>query len=131
MRWNWWNYQVTCSTSKSASHILTTMQMFQRATQNTKNVTFFFFSVEDIKKHEETFELERRYALAKTISGTRSHHCYIPVSKNKMCMKRILQDRIFTDVSAGQQVDSEHSETAEQSQADQQQNSTRIGSRSK
>ena len=112
-----------------ANHILTPMQMFQWATENIKNITFFFISAEDIKKHEETFELERRYALAKTITGTRSHHCFIPISKNKIRMKRISQDRIFTDVSTGQQVDSERSETAEyleseQSQADQLQNST-------
>lgn len=73
--------------------------MFEWASENIKNITFVFVSVEDIAMHEKTYELEKRYASANTISGTRSHHSFVPMSQQKLKMKRISQDAMFTEVS--------------------------------
>ena len=61
--------------------------MFQCATQNTVGITFFYMSDEEVTTHIKLYELEQRYSRCSTVSGTRSHHCFIPQSKSTLVMK--------------------------------------------
>jgi hypothetical protein len=63
------------------NHIVTANDMFQWACQNIKGITFVFVSANDVEHNEKQYELDLRYSAVKTLSGTRSHHSFIPVSE--------------------------------------------------
>lgn len=81
------------------NHILTPHQMYEWANGNIENVKFLYVSTEDIRLHETELELEKRYTSAKTVTGTRSHHSYIPIANGKLEMRRISEDVTFSIVS--------------------------------
>ena len=54
----------------------------------------------DVLENAIKSELSSRFALAQTISGTRSHHCFISVSGSELQMKRISADTAYTVVSS-------------------------------
>ena len=45
-----------------------------------------------VSKNAKTCQLEQRYLNCSTISGTRFHHCFIPLSKSKLVIKRLSLD---------------------------------------
>ena len=47
---------------------------------------------QEVSKNAKTYQLEQRYLNCTTISGTKSHHCFIPLSKSKLAMKRLSLD---------------------------------------
>ena len=66
--------------------------MFEWANTNISGIKFFYISDEDVSNHIISYQLESRYSQCKTISGTRSHHCFIPMSESSLIMKRISKD---------------------------------------
>lgn len=95
----------------NCNQILTASNMFQWSHKNIKGVQFLFVSSEDISQHEKDFKLEERYTEAKTVSGTRSHHSFIPVSSHTLEMRRISQDSIFNTVKTSSTQVSESEES--------------------
>ena len=47
---------------------------------------------QEVSKNAKTYQLEQRYLNCTTISGTRSHYCFIPLSKSKLIIKRLSLD---------------------------------------
>ena len=72
--------------------ILTPQELFSWCVKNIQGISFLYVSTEDIQSNEEKFGLENRYALVKTIPGTRSHHAFIPTLEDCLDMKRISAD---------------------------------------
>ena len=66
--------------------------MFQRATQNIVGIIFFYISDEEVTSNIKAYELKQRYSRCPTVSGSRSHHCFIPQSKSTLAMKRLSSD---------------------------------------
>ena len=75
--------------------IMTPKDMFEWCIENIPGITFHYISTEDVKANEKSFNLEARFGQAKTINGTRSHHCFIPTGDCLM-MKRISADNDHT-----------------------------------
>ena len=55
--------------------------MFQWAKQNIAGINFFNVADQEVLKNAKTYQLEQKYSNCTTISGTRSHHCFIPLSQ--------------------------------------------------
>ena len=55
--------------------------MFQWAKQNIAGIIFFNVADQEVSKNAKTYQLEQKYSNCTTISGTRSHHCFIPLSQ--------------------------------------------------
>ncbi|KAJ8020090.1 Nucleolar protein 58 [Holothuria leucospilota] len=51
---------------------------------------------EDVKTNAEAHNLEERYRASKTISGTLSHHSFVPISESTMQMRRLSGDDLWT-----------------------------------
>ena len=49
-------------------------------------------SDEKVTSDVKAYELEQRYPRCSTVSGTPSHHCFIPQSKSTLAMKRLSSD---------------------------------------
>ena len=49
-------------------------------------------SDEEVTSNIKAYELEQRYLRCSTVSGTRSHHCFITQSKSTLAMKRLSSD---------------------------------------
>lgn len=80
------------------NQITTPVQMFEWAQKNITGIQFQFVSTQDVEKHIESKELEQRYSALKTIPGTRSHHCFLPLSHSELQMRRISFDVEFSTV---------------------------------
>ncbi|KAJ8038187.1 hypothetical protein HOLleu_19193 [Holothuria leucospilota] len=77
--------------------------MYSWAVKNIDGVKFFtYISDEDVKTNAEAHNLEERYRASKTISGTRSHHSFVPISESTMQMLRLSGDDLWTTVSLGE-----------------------------
>ena len=74
------------------NQILSHNQTFQCATQNIVGIIFLYMSDEEVTSNIKAYELEQRYSRCSTVSGTRSHHCFIPQSKSTLSMKRLSSD---------------------------------------
>jgi hypothetical protein len=84
------------------NHILTAIQMFNWASEHIDGVKFLFVSADDVTDNSVHFDLPSRFASATTVTGTRSHHSFIPVCEVEMTMKRISADSEFTVVTFGE-----------------------------
>jgi hypothetical protein len=80
------------------NQITTPALMFEWAQKNITGIKFLFESTQEVEKHTEIKELEQRYSVIKTIPGTRSHHCFLPVSHSELQMRRISLDVDFSTV---------------------------------
>ena len=49
-------------------------------------------SDEEVTSNIKAYYLEQKYSRFSTVSGTRSHHCFIPQSKSTLAMKRLSSD---------------------------------------
>lgn len=63
---------------------------------NMKGIHFFWITKASIDLHVKDFKLDERYSAAKTISGIRSHHAFVRVSKSSVMMRRIFLDSFET-----------------------------------
>ena len=91
----------------TTGHILTPQDFYTWASENIKNIHFFFVSSEEVNNHKHT--IENRMQEAKTVKGSRSHHKFVPVSKHELQMYRFSSDDASTVFNIGtneeQQVD--------------------------
>jgi len=60
-------------------------------------IQFFFAHKETVALHRDS--LTDRFETVQTVSGTCSHHCYVPLSDNKLKMFRLSGDTTGTTVS--------------------------------
>ena len=72
--------------------------MFQWASANISGVKFFYMDNQEVSNHTVLYQLEYRYSQCKTISGTRLHHSFAPLSKSLLLVKKILKDENGTQV---------------------------------
>ena len=77
-------------------------QMFQCATQNIVGIIFFYMSDEEVNNNIKAYELKLSYSRCSTVTGTRSHHCFIPQSTPTFVVKRFSTDegakvKLFND----------------------------------
>ena len=92
------------------NQILTPHDLYQFGNDNIKGIQFFWVTKESVDQHINDFGLEDRYSSAKTVSGTRSHHAFVPLSKSIIVMRRISSDTFGTTAVV---TDSYHSEPEE------------------
>lgn len=92
------------------NQILTPHDLYQFGNDNIKGIQFFWVTKESVDQHINDFGLEDRYSSAKTVSGTRSHHAFVPLSKSIIMMRRISSDTFGTTAVV---TDSYHSEPEE------------------
>ena len=85
-------------------HILTASKMYDWSSRNIPGVKFFYVSAADVVENERSFDLPARFDKAVKVTGTRSHHCFIPISKTELQMKRISADDHSTVVGRDQSV---------------------------
>jgi len=81
----------------SGGHILTPGQLHDWAVANIKGILFFYVSTDDIEHHKEM--LAERFDTARTVPGTRSHHCFKPTSSTSMEISRVSVDEVATTVT--------------------------------
>jgi hypothetical protein len=61
---------------------MTPHQLFEWATANVPAIHFGYCSKDDYEREQQN--LERRFHLSRTISGTRKLHSFVPISKSKV-----------------------------------------------
>ncbi|XP_033127584.1 uncharacterized protein LOC117125231, partial [Anneissia japonica] len=76
----------------TSGHILTPLDMFEWASANIPGIKFLHVTKKDVSENDEKFKLNERFALSTTLTGTRSHHCFIPLGDGTLVMKRISAD---------------------------------------
>jgi len=69
--------------------IVTTQKLFEWAQQFFKKIEFDFCTLDEYKSHEEY--LKERFAVAKTINGTRAFHSFKP------CKEDSLECKVFSN----------------------------------
>ena len=80
----------------TVGHILTASQMYDWSCANINGIKFFYISMADVIQNEKNFDLPARFETAAKLTGTRSHHSFIPISSNSLNMKRISTDDHYT-----------------------------------
>lgn len=81
------------------NHIITPFDMFQWASESIPGVTFLYVSSSDVSDNAAKYDLESRFMQASTLSGTRSHHSFRPISESQLRMKRLSADTFDSVVS--------------------------------
>ena len=79
----------------TSGHILTASEMHEWASAHIPGVVFFFVTA-NVSENAIRNDLPSRFASAQTISGTHSHHRFLPVSGAELQMKCISADTDFT-----------------------------------
>ncbi|XP_071950769.1 uncharacterized protein [Antedon mediterranea] len=69
------------------NQILKADDMYRWVCDHIQGIKFFFVTDEQIQLNKEKYDLDTRYALSKTIAGTRSHHSFVPISESKLEMR--------------------------------------------
>ena len=67
--------------------ILTQRQLYESASEEISGITSFYVSSDNIQRNR--LFLENRFSLGKTIPGTCSYHCFVPISDTEMRFSRI------------------------------------------
>ena len=82
------------------NQILMPLNLFDWTSKNICNIDFIYISAKKITEHCRKNNLNERYELTKVEKGlgTRSHHCYKPISTNSLEIRRISSDDIFSVV---------------------------------
>ena len=82
------------------NHIFMPVDLFDWASKNICNIDFIYINAEEITEHCQKNNLNERYELPKVEKGlgTRSHHCYKPISTNSLEIRRVSSDDIFSVV---------------------------------
>ena len=68
------------------------LELYNYARNNIKGIFFEYVQNAEILKHSRS--QNKRFSNSSTVTGTRSHHCFIPTLNGKMNI-----DRISTDIS--------------------------------
>ena len=82
------------------NHIPMPLDLFDWASTNICNIDFIYISAAEITEHCQKNNLNECYELAKVEKGlgTRSCHCYKPISTNSLEIRRVSSDGIFSVV---------------------------------
>ena len=83
------------------NQILTPHDMYNWLKNNVDGIDFFFISQDQVKLNSIKYKLPERFEACKTIAGVRSHHSFIPCVGNKLEMRRVSLDSIYTIVTLG------------------------------
>ena len=83
------------------NQILTPHDMYSWARNNIHGIEFFYVTQNQVQENAIKFKLIERFDACKTIAGIRSHHSFIPCTGNKLEMRRVSSDDIFTIVKLG------------------------------
>ena len=75
------------------NQILSVEKMYEFCTKNIKGIHFYLIPLSDLDNVRES--LKPRFAMAKTLSGTRSYHHYKPLSTRSIGFKRTSEDESF------------------------------------
>ncbi|GBM99055.1 hypothetical protein AVEN_161260-1 [Araneus ventricosus] len=65
------------------NQILTTAEMFEFCQEHLKGITFTYIKDEEIIQHHN-IQLLDQFENSVTITGTRSFHCFVPVSESNL-----------------------------------------------
>ena len=79
--------------------------MYNWAVSNVDKIRFFFVTTQNIQDNASSFSLDQRFSDTKKVAGTRSHHSFIPQSSNKMEMRRVSGDDMYTSVYIGSDIE--------------------------
>ena len=82
----------------SSGHILTPEDFYNWCTTNIHNITFRYITTEQIQTHES--KICERMANAKTLTGSRSHHKFVPINDHDLRMFRLSADDSSTLINA-------------------------------
>ena len=85
-------------------HTLTASKMYDWSRRNIPGVKFFYVSAADVVENERSFDMPAQFDKEVKVTGTKSNHCFIPISKTKLQMKRISADDHSTVVGRDQSV---------------------------
>ena len=85
------------------NQILTPHHMFTWADQNIDGIKFSFVS-DDVNGNTHLYQLEECYSSSKTVSGTSSHHSFVPISEGALEMRQLSADEECTIISLGEQL---------------------------
>ena len=80
----------------TADHILTPQDLFAWASLNVTGIKCFFVSSAEVSRFVD--EQEKRFKSAKKVTGTRSHHCFLPAADGNLLISRISGDENKTTV---------------------------------
>lgn len=74
---------------KKDTFILTPKQMYDYCNSNLSKATmeFLYISKEEVANGIQSFKLEERYSKARTISGTRKYHSFIPIDESRIVVR--------------------------------------------
>ena len=92
------------------NQILTPRKLFEWADATVKGIHCLYVSQEEISGHAEL--QTARFMNAKTVPGTREHHCFLPIDNSTLKMSRVSEDRL-TNFSVAS-VSQTHSTSASQ-----------------
>ena len=67
--------------------ILTPRQLYEFVSEGIPEITSFYVSSHNIQRNHSFLEIW--FSLGKTIPGTRSYHCFVPISDTEMRLSRI------------------------------------------
>ena len=87
------------------NQILTPRDMYNWLKDNVDGIEFFFITQDQVKENSVKYKLSERYEACKTIAGIRSHHSFIPSIGNKLEMRRVSLDKIYTIVTLGRDIE--------------------------
>ena len=85
-----WTITTASLQRTTINHILTVDSMYALCLQNIKSITFIQIFKETMIIVREF--LNKRFETSNTVPGSRSHHHYIPLSKNTIAFKRTSED---------------------------------------
>ena len=80
--------------SITSGHIRTAEELFQFCNTNIAGIKTFFVSKTKIRRNKR--HLNSRFSHAKVVKGTRSNHCFIPVSDNKILLRQTSFSQNYT-----------------------------------
>ena len=66
--------------------------MFEWANKNIEGINYFYVSNNDVKTSVDAYKLDARFSSSKIICGTRSYHSFVPMSEEKLQMRRLPSD---------------------------------------
>jgi hypothetical protein len=71
-------------------HILTPMDQYTWATHSLTGIDFLYCTMEEVQLHAR--QLKDRFEQARTVSGTRDNHCYVPIGLGTLQVSRVTGD---------------------------------------
>ncbi|XP_076330752.1 uncharacterized protein LOC143236365 [Tachypleus tridentatus] len=87
--------------------LLSISDMYHWSKDHIQGIQFFLVNQESVLQNCVKFGLLEYFKKCKTVAGIRSHHSFIPHSTNKMYMRRLSDDDVYTVVTVGSSSESD------------------------